>query len=322
MAELLLHNRTVHSVFELLGTKENHVTYSLGWALAQCPCFRSELLERVFPKAKSLEAAHVKLQQRHHDDGGITDIEIFGDDIRLIVEAKRGWTLPTAKQLALYAPRLRKESERNTALLTMSECSREYAALNQPAHVQGIPLHHMSWRDVQNLCVKRGNHREKRLIGEFRTYLERIVKMQPQESNLVYVVSLGSGYADDSRLTWVQIVRERYLYYHTMGKSGWPKEPPNYIGVRYKGQLQSIHHVESWVITKDAHAVIPEFKSNRWKEDHFVYKLGPAIIPPKIVKTGSIYPNGRVWAMLDLLLTCESVSEARDITKKRLKLQS
>lgn len=49
----------------------------------------------------------------------------------------------------------------------------------------------------------------------------------------------------------------------------------------------------------------------------FVYKLGPAIIPPKEVKNGEIYPNGRVWAMLDTLLTSDTISEARDISKNR-----
>ena len=34
MADLSLHNRELNSVFELLGTKENDITYSVGWALA------------------------------------------------------------------------------------------------------------------------------------------------------------------------------------------------------------------------------------------------------------------------------------------------
>ena len=49
----------------------------------------------------------------------------------------------------------------------------------------------------------------------------------------------------------------------------------------------------------------------------FVYKLGLAIVPPKEVKNGKIYPNGRVWAMLDTLLTSDTISEARDISKAR-----
>ena len=51
--------------------------------------------------------------------------------------------------------------------------------------------------------------------------------------------------------------------------------------------------------------------------DYFVYRLGPAIRPQKEVRTGNIYRNGKVWAMLDTLLTCDTISEARDLTKRR-----
>jgi hypothetical protein len=51
---------------------------------------------------------------------------------------------------------------------------------------------------------------------------------------------------------------------------------------------------------------------------YFVYSLGPAIIPSKEIKTGNIYPSGRVKCHLDALLTCDTISEARDLTKKRM----
>jgi len=315
MAELLLHNRCVHSVYELLGTQENHITYSLGWALSQCPEFRTAMLRRIFPTAQSYAAEQINLQQRQ-EGGGITDIEIIGDDIHLIVEAKRGWTLPTKVQLALYTPRLRTRSHAHVALVTMSECSQEYAALRQPKAIDGVPLLHLSWRDVQDLCVAKGTHAEKRLVREFHTYLQRIVKMQQQESNLVYVVSLSAAVPPGSKLSWIQIVEDRGRYFHPVG-NGWPKEPPNYLGFRYKGELQSIRHVESWKIMDAIQGEIPGFRGT-WEKPHFVYTLGPPIRPPQKVKTGSIFRNGRVWAMLDLLLSTNSVSEARDVTKKRL----
>jgi hypothetical protein len=66
------------------------------------------------------------------------------------------------------------------------------------------------------------------------------------------------------------------------------------------------------------HTEIPEMPDKEWDTDHYVYRLGPAIIPSRTVKTGKLYKNGRVWAMLDTLLTCDSISEARDLTKTRL----
>lgn len=66
------------------------------------------------------------------------------------------------------------------------------------------------------------------------------------------------------------------------------------------------------------HDEIPEMPDEVWDGDCYVYKLGPAIVPSKTVKTGKIFRNGRVWAMLDTLLTCDTISEARDMTQARL----
>ena len=66
------------------------------------------------------------------------------------------------------------------------------------------------------------------------------------------------------------------------------------------------------------HDEIPEMPDTVWDDDCYIYHLGPAIIPNKTVKTGKIYRNGRVWAMLDTLLTCDTISDARDLTKSRL----
>lgn len=61
-----------------------------------------------------------------------------------------------------------------------------------------------------------------------------------------------------------------------------------------------------------------EIPSEEWGH-HFIYELSEPIVPTKNVKTGNLYRNGRVWAMLDLLLTSDTISEARDKTKEREK---
>jgi hypothetical protein len=47
----------------------------------------------------------------------------------------------------------------------------------------------------------------------------------------------------------------------------------------------------------------------------------PSIIPSKAVKTGNIFRNGRVWAMFDILLTADTISEARDKTSTGWKVK-
>jgi hypothetical protein len=46
--ELLLYSRPVRTVFDLLGDKEDDITYSLGWALAQSDRLVRRLLARSF----------------------------------------------------------------------------------------------------------------------------------------------------------------------------------------------------------------------------------------------------------------------------------
>ena len=56
--------------------------------------------------------------------------------------------------------------------------------------------------------------------------------------------------------------------------------------------------------------------SREW-EPHFLYELGPAFGLSKEVRTGKIYRNGDVWCMLDALFTCDTISEARELSEKR-----
>lgn len=81
--------------------------------------------------------------------------------------------------------------------------------------------------------------------------------------------------------------------------------------------MQAIHHIDDYIVTKNIHDEIPEMPDEPWEDNYFVYKLGPAIIPSKEVKNGKIYLNGRIWAMLDTLLTSDTISDARDISRAR-----
>jgi hypothetical protein len=60
-------------------------------------------------------------------------------------------------------------------------------------------------------------------------------------------------------------------------------------------------------------------KPRPWKEPHYLYRLGPPIVPPRVVRPGKIYAPGPKWAMLDLLLSCATVGEAASKSWARLK---
>ena len=82
MTTLYLHGRPIESVFELLGSKENDITYSLGWAMAHSAELTSAILAEVAPSNNSLEVDEIRLQERA-DEPGITDIEIEVDAEKL-----------------------------------------------------------------------------------------------------------------------------------------------------------------------------------------------------------------------------------------------
>ncbi len=140
---------------------------------------------------------------------------------------------------------------------------------------------------------------------------------QQKDSNWVYVVSLSDEQPEKWGVNWIEIVTRWSRYFHPLSGK-WPKEPPNHVGFRYGGQLQSIHHVEKYEVIEDLGKAFREIPRTP-VDPHLLYHLGPAIRPPKPVKNGKIYPSGRVWCALDTLLTSSTVSEARDITNSRMK---
>ena len=318
-----LHRRAIDSVFELLGREERDITASLGWVLSRSENLRAMLLDDLRPGVGQRTIAGISLE-RFSKTGGYTDIEIRGDTVHCIVEAKRGWNLPTDVQLRKYICRLSDGPEEHM-LLVISECSPEYAAsqLHPPEALAGVTLLYRSWRQLHALADQAAGHappHERRLLAEFRDYLRKVTNMRDQESNLVYVVALAAGKPEWSCISWKDIVNVKRRYFHPYAtKKGWPVEPPNYLGFRYDGKLQSIRHVESYEVVTDLQTRIPELRHPD-TERYVLYSLGDPIIPQHDVRLGKVFARGgHVWAMIDLLLTCCTISEARDLTKHRRK---
>jgi len=175
-----------------------------------------------------------------------------------------------------------------------------------------------SYRELWGMAKKAkkiSNNYEKRFLDELINYLEKLMTMKNIHSNLVYVVAVSSGKVEGWEISWIDIVKSG-KYFHPVGGNGWPTEPPNYIAFRYYGKLQSIHHIDNYEVFTNPNHYFPEIPSQDWGH-HFIYELSKPIIPNKNIKTGKLFRNGRIWSMLDLLLTCDTISEARARTKER-----
>ena len=90
--------------------------------------------------------------------------------------------------------------------------------------------------------------------------------MQNTTSNLVYV--LGPQRLS-ARLVRHHLQGHRWSSAATTstllaaGREAGRKTPPNYLGFRFEGRLQRVHHVESYEVITQPHDYIPEIHPGR-----------------------------------------------------------
>jgi hypothetical protein len=298
---LLLHGQQVESVFDLLGQKENGLTYALGWLLSNNHDFLKALLKQITGETHACHEFEVRLQEFEYKDRGYTDIELLTDhELFVIIEAKIGWTLPQQTQIKRYGSRFKAYQNYTRKFVVIGECRKEYAQealkeLNLP-----FPLEYLSWQQINDLIQEvseKSSVRVRKLARDFKIYFQKVVTMQNGNSNKVFCVSLTR-----ESFEWVT---QNHRYDYPLDKY-WPQNPPNYIALRYKGKLHAIHHVDKFDIQKQ-----------KGKSPLMILYLGKAFKPVQEVRNGRIYPNGRYWFDLDTVFVCKTIKEARDLTQKR-----
>ncbi len=334
MAPLYLHNNQIKTLFELLGNNENDMTKSLGWTLANSKRLRTEFAKQLKLVQGFSENIQIRLQYRSNQSG-VTDIEVFDfeNHHHVIIEAKRGFSVPSREQLELYAQRMNDNKGHATrnlmVVLAESDHQELWLSLQIPKSVCGIPVIGISWRQFQEMAIlglSDANNAEKRLLTQLIEYLRKVTVMQNQYSNQVYVVPLSyDEFAIEktgNAMTLVDVVKKHKQYFHPVGNH-YPNEPPNYIAFRYDGMLQSIHHVKHYLVVEEFSDHFPLKDPYRAEMPYYLYTLGPRLncktIPtndPK-GKYTSVFGSGRNWCFIDLLLSCGSVAEA--VAKSRLR---
>jgi hypothetical protein len=319
---LSIHGTQPTSVFRLSGADENSASVALGWTLEQSVHYRGLVVKAVFGNILNVNNVVIALQ-RHASDGGYTDIELqAGHVFHAILEAKRWWDVPTVNQLQRYLPRLAAGGAERQRLISVSAADQSFAKRRLPAELGGVCITHLSWGDLQRLAKEAQKLatgvQEKLWLGQLIEHLQEFVSMERQTDNKVFVVALGQeAMVADQTHTWIDVVEKDRCYFHPVGNN-WPVQPPNYIGFRYLGRLQSVHHIDSFEIVENLATYNPLWLTTT--SDHFVYRLGPPMRPAREMRTGKIFRNGRVWCAIDTLLsgTFDTISDARDETHRRL----
>ncbi|WP_436533008.1 hypothetical protein [Actinoplanes sp. HUAS TT8] len=319
MAALTRHGTPVSSVFDLLGIDENDVTAALGFALARTPTLLGAVVRRVWPAATDADLGAASLALEVRGEIGRTDLEITLPRALLIVEAKRDWLLPTESQLRTYAPRVLAHGA--GALVTLSQASIELAQVLAPSTVDGVPVTHLSWRDVLSDLgdirpVSRGQ--ERTWLDELTTYLQKVMQLRSIADSWTYCVVLSDDRpGDGGERTFREFVTNDHAYFHPYGSGGWPTEPPNFMAFRWQGAVRRVHRV----IKAE---VLPSLL-NRWPDilatqettrPHAVYDLGPQLPPTDPVPNGAPYRASRLWVLLDQLQTEPTLAAAHASSKR------
>jgi hypothetical protein len=256
--------------------------------------------------------------QEPADTGGYTDIELRYECLHVILEAKRGWALPTIDQLARY--QLRFTAPVGSVLLVISEASRHYALSRLPVAVAGVPVRYASWPELIGLANQSAgdaaSHAERRLIKELVRYLRGAVRMQDPFSTWTYCVSISNDMPYGGTVSFRQVV-DNGFYFHPYS-AGWPKTTPSFLAFRWQNAVQRIHHVDDYRIVDSLHSAfleIPESPDD--PGPYIIYTLGPNLGPPVPLPSGTTYRAARLWVAVDLLLTSPTLKDAVAATKQR-----
>lgn len=181
--KLLRYQKPVATIFDLLGTKEDDMTYSLGFVVSRSPHFAAALLKLVTGRDPKIPPQGiVRLQTIAAEERGRTDIEIkVGEEMFAVLEAKRWPWLPSVEQLRRYLPVVRREKVKERRLVAVTNATEDYARMTLPVQLDGVPVVHIAWRRLRRLATEvraQETNRNKHLLDEFAEYLREIVTME------------------------------------------------------------------------------------------------------------------------------------------------
>jgi hypothetical protein len=241
----------------------------------------------------------------------------FTKNSLVVVEAKRGWHLPTTAQLEQYADRVTLHG--GGLLVTLSDCSPTYASYELPTEMKGVPVRHLPWSHIKNrlqAAKAAAGGAERYWLGELDEYLRKAVRVRDPASCWAYCVVLSTGRpGGGGERTFRDFVRNEDTYFHPFGwGSGWPNNPPNFLAFRWGNK---VHQVRRVVASEVVHRLqerwpdVPETADTT--QPHAVYTLGPPLpmhAPVPAGDKGTNYRAARVWVLVDQLLTCSNLKEA------------
>ena len=328
MSELVAFRREVRTPFGLLGTKENSLTFALGFMLKLSP----ELLQQVLIKIgvkwirkSSFKDLTIKLQDNHEE--GITDIElIIPNKLHVIIEAKIGHDIPSQQQCEKYLPRLVAPKKKLVILQNVQFQHKITQYINNNAQFDGI-LTGLYWADILENAIKLLSfHKVDQIEGywlrNFINYIKEEYQLEAYTCE-VWIVPTSKNELWPGGLSFYDThtipnssTGKRIYYRGDNDKANWR---PLYMAFRSRG-FDEVYRVIDIQYDRNPILDVPEFinMQDPWpNEPHTIWYLGEPIKLPHKIETGGVVGSAHVTCDFDLLLTCKNLAEIRQKMKAR-----
>ncbi len=177
----------VQSIFRLVGSDEDALTYALGFLLAHDRNFCAQLVRqlRIAPRRPLGSNYSIHLQEVTAPGFGRRDIVIEDGEMRIVLEAKIGGAEPTVEQLGKYADEddlWKKFKTRRVVALTQVELAAETREeVRAKLFNKGIRFSNAQWHKVIALAISHrpsdGSEVLRYLFDEFIRYIMRDYRM-------------------------------------------------------------------------------------------------------------------------------------------------
>ena len=177
----------VQSIFRLVGSDEDALTFALGFLLAQSHSFCTELVRhlRIAPRLTLKSTYSIHLQEVTGPGFGRRDIVIEDDNTRIVLEAKIGGAEPTAKQLLQYGAEHKLWNQFNVrgvvALTQVALATGTRQEVQAKLGEWGIRFSNVQWHEVVDLVLsyKLSDESEvsRYLFDQFIRYIGRDYRM-------------------------------------------------------------------------------------------------------------------------------------------------
>ena len=208
----------VQSIFRLVGSDEDALTYALGFLLAYAPTFCAKIVRRfgVAPRKTFKRGYSIHLQEVTDPGFGRRDIVIEARGMRIVIEAKIGGSEPTAGQLLKYAGECKLWNQyeiRAVVALTQTELptvTRE--KVRSKLSEQRICFYDVQWHQILDLVLgyrtSDDSEASRYLFDQFIRYIRRDYRMGYYDAEILIqdVNPLNAGIFKDS---WLYVTNLR-----------------------------------------------------------------------------------------------------------------